>query len=652
MAGNMTGKPRPSNSRIAMLSRLRSDKSANTLALAAAALVPIIGMVGGGVDMSRAYLANSRLQQACDAGVLAARQRLGSSVAVDGAVPADVAEVGQRFFNINYRDGIYATEDRDFTMTLENDYTVSGVASVEVPTALMGIFGIATVPVDVECEARLSFPNLDIMMALDVTGSMRHTNSGDSLSRMESLKATIRKFHGQLEGSKAPGVRLRYGFLPYATNVNVGHLLEDSWLVDDWTYQSRILEGTVTEVQYHTLYRNWEYQSGAVTDWEPHSTYDATFVEGTPASGGANDEVTTGTSDSWQCTGAQPAHTITADDVTRYTETEEVTDPDGTRTIYYKTRTENGILYRTRRDGESCIVESRTYTDLVNDFEQVHEPRYVYTSEYRYMPVAQNVENWRSEVGGCIEERATYKITDKDSVDLTQALDLDIDLVPDNTDATKWRPRYPSSIYARSLATNGTGTITPEEVVTTSNFAKTGEWWFSDCPAPAVALAEMDAGEVDTFLSTLNPTGATYHDIGMIWAARMISSTGPFATQNADVTPSNPSSRNIIFLTDGQTEAFDISYGAYGLEALDNRRWEPGDALSLVETVELRFTVACLEARKRNIAVWVIAFGTSINQSMVDCAGEGRYFEASDSDTLDETFSKIADSLGDLRVSK
>ena len=97
------------------LARLAGDRSGNTLAIIAAAIAPILAMVGGGVDMGRSYLSQSRLQQACDAGVLAARKRLGSQAAVTGEISDDVAETGQRFFNINFRDGAYGTRERDFS---------------------------------------------------------------------------------------------------------------------------------------------------------------------------------------------------------------------------------------------------------------------------------------------------------------------------------------------------------------------------------------------------------------------------------------------------------------------------------------------------------------------------------------------------------
>src|SRR6185295_8856170 len=93
---------------------LLRDRGGNTLAIVAAALLPLLGLIGGAVDMGRGYLTESRLQQACDAGVLAARKRLGTSAAVDGVISPEVGEFGQRFFNINFRDGAYGSRERRF----------------------------------------------------------------------------------------------------------------------------------------------------------------------------------------------------------------------------------------------------------------------------------------------------------------------------------------------------------------------------------------------------------------------------------------------------------------------------------------------------------------------------------------------------------
>lgn len=56
---------------------LLADKGGNVLVMTAASIVPILALVGGGIDVSRIYLAESRLQSACDAGALAARRAMG-----------------------------------------------------------------------------------------------------------------------------------------------------------------------------------------------------------------------------------------------------------------------------------------------------------------------------------------------------------------------------------------------------------------------------------------------------------------------------------------------------------------------------------------------------------------------------------------------
>ncbi|MEO1648193.1 MAG: pilus assembly protein TadG-related protein, partial [Pseudomonadota bacterium] len=58
------------------LTELLKDSRANTIAIGAAAMVPLLAMVGGAVDASRYYMTETRLQAACDAGALAARRAM------------------------------------------------------------------------------------------------------------------------------------------------------------------------------------------------------------------------------------------------------------------------------------------------------------------------------------------------------------------------------------------------------------------------------------------------------------------------------------------------------------------------------------------------------------------------------------------------
>ena len=638
------------NAPTGLLRQLARDSSGNTLAMIAAAVLPLLAMVGGGIDMGRSYLSQTRLQQACDAGVLAARKKLGSAVVTDGQVPADVATVGNQFFNVNFQDGSYGTENRDFAMTLEQSYAISGVATVNVPTTIMTIFGYTDVPITVNCEARLNFSNTDIMFVLDTTGSMGDTNPGDSAPRIDGLREVVKSFHAQVEGSKGAGTRVRYGFVPYATNVNVGGLLKSDWMVDEWTYQSRIAKQIGTNPGYSGM--AWFTVSATILSGStspiapynsptcPASTYVSTVLSQTPIDPGPPQNYDVEYNENgnyYSCATSDGNYTVSGtaynNVVTRY-HIEERPYTYGPSPIwgYDYNRYQFDVTGAKDADSNAPSVIGAT----INAF------TYSDTSANTY---------WYE---GCIEERSTYEITDYDNVDLTRALDLDLDLIPDVNDPdTQWRPIYRGIAYDRSIWWDGSGTWSLAPVTDTQDDYIVPDWTYptASCPGAARKLEEMNNSDVASYVDNLVVDGATYHDIGMIWGGRLLSPTGLFADENGDV-DGKPTARHMIFLTDGETAPLDILHSSYGVEPLDQRRWSEGSALTLAETVEERFAAACKEVKKRNITVWVIGFGTTLNPIMTDCAGPGKSFEASDTSELNEIFSRIAASIGDLRISK
>lgn len=630
---NRNAPPRPA--RHGLIARLARDRSGNTLAIIAAAIGPILAMVGGGIDMGRSYLSQSRLQQACDAGVLAARKRLGSQAAVTGEISQDVAEMGQRFFNINFRSGSYGTENRDFVMTLEEDFAISGTATVDVPTTIMQIFGFENVPVSVACEAQLNFASTDVMMVLDVTGSMAEINAGDTLSRLDTMKDTIETFHAQLSAAAQGGSRIRYGFVPYSTNVNVGHLLRDEWVTDTWSYQSREQTEELKLPSKRTYTTGATLVSGSITTVD-YETYKASFTE----------------LKGYHCPSAPGSNVTTETEETAYQEEVILLPLPGVRKEWTYIRTRNGQSYSTVLNDTTCIVRQHTYNNYVDTYKKIEEPSLISKKQWRYDQIEYDVSEWRTLSNGCVEERDTYEIADFSTVDLSRALDLDIDRIPTSGDpSTQWRPMVPSYIFGRQLKWDGKGKFDTKEKITGDEYVTPVGLSSAACPAPARKLSEMTPEELTDYLATLRAQGSTYHDIGMIWGGRLISPTGLFSSENADG-PSSTISRHLIFLTDGETAPLDISYSSYGFEPLDQRRWSPKSPMSLAETVENRFAFACGEVRRKNVTIWVIGFGTTLTDVMKDCAGEGHYFEAADAAELNASFAAIADSLSDLRVSR
>lgn len=623
------------------LRRLLRDRAGNTFIIVAAAIMPLLALVGGGIDMGRSYVSETRLQQACDAGVLAARKALGSKVVTTGVVPTDVSTIGNRFFNINFPAGAFGTENRTFTMALETDYSISGHATVDVPTTIMRVFGTEKVPLATDCEAKLNFSNTDVMMVLDTTGSMNEINPGDSESKIAVLRGVVKAFHAQLEGSKNPGVRIRFGFVPYSTNVNVGYLLKSGWMVDKANYEGRQAVdtgATSTVPKYKYTYTPMSGTKSAIASFKAATCPGDTATYQMIAYGsGQGYEVwdTRANGDAYSCVYSDGSYTVTG---TRYVDYVY-------RTLKQNDGTETKEVYKWQY--KSVSVDVSGFKD--SDPEKPYKGGSVWV---RMMGDPSPSPDWMSATfKGCIEERDTYEIGDYANVNLGKALDLDIDLVPDSNKAsTQWRPMLHEISFLRSWKPTG-GTWSKNPVMTTDNYMQATNYGFTACPAPARKLAEMSASEVSTYVDSLVAAGSTYHDIGMIWGGRLLSPTGIFSAENADV-GSTPTSRHMIFLTDGQTAPLDLSYGTYGVEPLSTSRWSSSSAFNLTQTVENRFSFACSEVKKRNITVWVIGFGTEMTTMLKNCAGDGHWFQADDASQLTAAFDKIAKSMGDLRIIK
>ena len=169
-----------------MLQNLRTDTKGNALAIFAAALVPLVLVVGSGLDLSFAYMAKAKLQNACDAAALAGRQSM------DGTrwTSANEAEA-DKFFDFNFPEGTLGARDRVFDIgkdPLDNTQLL-GEASATIPTMLMYIFGYDAIPIEAECNAKRDLGHNDVMLVLDTTGSMaQRPSTGGSKDKIELLR--------------------------------------------------------------------------------------------------------------------------------------------------------------------------------------------------------------------------------------------------------------------------------------------------------------------------------------------------------------------------------------------------------------------------------------------------------------------------------
>lgn len=213
--------------------RLRDDTSGNTLAICAAAIIPLTAVIGSALDLSVAYMTRARLQNACDAGVLAGRQYMKGANFNQG-----VTDEAQKFFDFNFPAGISGSTDVEFTVSQDvvQESQLLGVASALVPTSLMRIFGYLNIPIEVTCDATRDMGHNDIMLVLDVTGSMNAAPSNGGGTKIARLRTGALGLFRALDADD--GSVTRFGIMPYSHTVNVGRSLMNKDILREQEYFS------------------------------------------------------------------------------------------------------------------------------------------------------------------------------------------------------------------------------------------------------------------------------------------------------------------------------------------------------------------------------------------------------------------------------
>ncbi|MDO9127363.1 MAG: pilus assembly protein [Parvibaculum sp.] len=200
--------------------RLWNDRSGNFAAILAISMVPIVAAVGASVDISRAYIVESRLKAALDASALA----IGGST---GLSAAQMQTMAQSYFSANYpasKIGVPGT-----LSVTQNGNVVSLSVSADMPTTLMGVVGINTLKVAASTEVTRMGKKIEVVLVLDNTGSM------NSDGRMTVLKSAAKDLITTVSSAAVSAGDVRIAIVPFTTDVNVGTSYKNSnWLKWSW----------------------------------------------------------------------------------------------------------------------------------------------------------------------------------------------------------------------------------------------------------------------------------------------------------------------------------------------------------------------------------------------------------------------------------
>ncbi len=649
--------------------------------LVAAATIPLVGMIGAGVDVSRTYLVKSRLQQACDAGVLAGRK-----YATNASFDASAKAKADAFFKNNFPTGAFGTSAITFVPTQNSEGEIAGVAKAKVPMTVMTAFGTPSTELEVKCDARLDIGNVDVSLVLDVTGSM--SGGLGSGTRISELKKAVINFYNILGPGDPDKGRIRYAVVPYSTNVNVGYSIPPAYLTGgtgtaDWIYQTRVANmnkqvfpgtpGTPVPLDDEIFSGGAGITSANCARYGRNQSF-----TGSPSFTGGPNPVVSGGPPPAATTAIAHSNNATAGADWGYT---GAPDRSGsTRSCRRKLKSTETTYITAYAQNESQPWIYREAPVEVTDF-AVGTPISIYTSNTRnpdskyvleegLYDIRRLVDSPGSTVTGdttvkwrgCIEEADTLDTIDAStpvSVPLgpnppAGAYDLDINLIPDS-DETRWRPAWEEMIYHRTtVEDNNFGTKESNSRCHMEPARRLME--YTSITSPPTGYASLSSFQ--DYINSLTIGGGTMHDIGFIWGARFLSGEGIFAADNPDSWNGEPVDRHIVFMTDGEMNAHDKQYTFHGWNELDQRVAPRGTSKDTMHTIHnRRLRIMCEQAKTMKITVWMIALQDSGSgddfSDMQACASTPSHFKFVESaEQLNNEFRRIADNIADLRLTR
>lgn len=191
---------------IATLQRFRHDQDGSMTVYTFFILMFMLLMGGVAVDTMRQEMHRAKLQANLDAAVLSAAS---SPYDEDPNTPDAEERIKDHFKKAGLENYLHTFNEGDIHIT-EKTAKVSASASQELDTYFMRLSGIKTLKANAASTARTGVQQLEVVLVLDVSGSM----SGD---RLDALKTAAKSFVTQIIDN-SDGGKVAFSIVPYSFN--------------------------------------------------------------------------------------------------------------------------------------------------------------------------------------------------------------------------------------------------------------------------------------------------------------------------------------------------------------------------------------------------------------------------------------------------
>ena len=171
---------------------------------------------------------------------------------------------------------------------------------------------------------------------------------------------------------------------------------------------------------------------------------------------------------------------------------------------------------------------------------------------------------------------------------------------------------------------------------------------WNTCRVTPITELTSTRQDVRNGITAMRARDNTYIPTGLMWGWRLLSPSIPFANPN----PYDGENRKIIVLmTDGKNTVSPGTNWTFHDGGNHHTHRRRNTRVANDKTIEI-----CQNIKDESITVYTIAFEVSdaeIRTILSNCAGNGgRYFDATDGESLQDAFAEIADDLQSLRLSR
>lgn len=222
------------------LAAFRDDAAGGVVALTLYILVFMLVMGGLGIDIMRQEMERTHLQATLDGAVLA------GAGAPAGATEAEIKTIVEDYFAKNdMSDYLHAIQDSDIETTL-NSTRVRAAGSMSLDTYLMRLSGVETLGAAGAAAAEVRQPKLEVVLVLDVSGSMSWNN------KIQNLKSAAKEFVTTILGASEPGNTV-ISVVPFSWSVTPGTTIFSALAVAETHKYSTCLKFKDNDFTHATL---------------------------------------------------------------------------------------------------------------------------------------------------------------------------------------------------------------------------------------------------------------------------------------------------------------------------------------------------------------------------------------------------------------